>query len=225
MKIVIILALIVFIPIIVSKFLNLIISIIYRHQQLIPFVTGEQARDVIETFLYKNNLTIPIRISQGSLTDSYDPHKNILYLSETTYYSNSVAAYAIGLHEVGHALQVRDHYMPQEIRIVLHPISILILLITFIAAVFSLTGNTIAITITIIFLSTYIIIQLSTIKAEINASQRALDMLVTIEGITGNDLENCKHVLKLAYWTYIIQSIANLSVIFFLLAAAGNKKQ
>jgi Zn-dependent membrane protease YugP len=58
---------------------------------------------------------------QGNLTDHYDPRTNVLRLSQGVYSSNSVAALAIAAHELGHAMQDKDEYLPLRLRAAIVP--------------------------------------------------------------------------------------------------------
>ena len=48
---------------------------------------------------------IPIEISDGYLSDHYDPINRVVRLSQSNYHGSSVAAAAIAAHEAGHAIQ------------------------------------------------------------------------------------------------------------------------
>ena len=58
---------------------------------------------------------------QGKLTDHYDPRTKVLRLSQGVYQGNSVAALAIAAHELGHAMQDQEGYVPLRFRAALVP--------------------------------------------------------------------------------------------------------
>lgn len=57
--------------------------------------------------------------TKGSLTDHYDPKRQVVNLSDTTFGNDSVAAVAVAAHEIGHVMQKEKGYIPYKIRTVL----------------------------------------------------------------------------------------------------------
>src|SRR4030067_1993099 len=57
----------------------------------------------------------------GKLSDHYDPRTKVLSLSPGVFQGNSVAALAIAAHELGHAMQDQEGYMPLKLRAALVP--------------------------------------------------------------------------------------------------------
>ena len=63
-------------------------------------LTGAQAAEAV---LRTHGVTdVAIRPVRGSLTDHYDPRDNTIYLSETVYAADTVAAVGVAAHEAGH---------------------------------------------------------------------------------------------------------------------------
>lgn len=78
---------------------------------------GFTGADVARRILDKNGLyDVAIVPTAGSLTDHYDPGKRVVRLSESVYYSNSVAAIGVAAHETGHAIQHKVQYAPLSLR-------------------------------------------------------------------------------------------------------------
>lgn len=66
-------------------------------------LTGRQAARMI---LDSNGLShVPIEMVSGTLTDHYDPSKDVMRLSAQVYNGTSIAAVSIAAHESGHAIQ------------------------------------------------------------------------------------------------------------------------
>ena len=59
---------------------------------------------------------VAIEVTQGVLSDHYDPSHRVLRLSEEVYHSRSATAVGIAAHEAGHALQHAQGYLPLSIR-------------------------------------------------------------------------------------------------------------
>src|SRR5690349_13630385 len=58
----------------------------------------------------------------GELSDHYDPRNKTLYLSPGVGNGTSVAAVAIAAHELGHAMQDAEEYLPMRFRSFLVPV-------------------------------------------------------------------------------------------------------
>ena len=71
-------------------------------------LTGAQ---VAQGILQDNNIH-DVRIEQvaGELSDHYDPSSKTLRLSQSVHDSNSMAAFGVAAHEVGHAIQHAKSY-------------------------------------------------------------------------------------------------------------------
>lgn len=59
---------------------------------------------------------------KGTLTDHFDPKRQIVNLSDSTYGNDSVAAVAVAAHEIGHVMQKEKGYVPYKIRSALVPV-------------------------------------------------------------------------------------------------------
>ena len=71
-------------------------------------MTGAQ---VAQGILDDNNIRdVRIEPVGGELTDHYDPRTKTLRLSQSVYSSNSMAAFGVAAHEVGHAIQHAKSY-------------------------------------------------------------------------------------------------------------------
>src|SRR5512133_3023145 len=60
-------------------------------------------------------------MTNGFLSDHYDPTSHVLRLSPDVYRGNSLAAAGVAAHEAGHALQHQDAYLPMQIRSAIVP--------------------------------------------------------------------------------------------------------
>lgn len=64
---------------------------------------------------------VQIQTIAGDLTDNYDPRNKVLSLSQGVSNAPSVAALAIAAHELGHAMQDADGYVPLRFRSAIVP--------------------------------------------------------------------------------------------------------
>ena len=73
--------------------------------------------DVARNILRDNGIgDVTVERVAGKLTDHYDPRKKVLRLSEQVHDSNSMAAFGVAAHEVGHAIQHARGYAPLHFR-------------------------------------------------------------------------------------------------------------
>lgn len=149
---------------------------------------------------------------KGSLTDNYNPKTHVLSLSESVFSSTSVSAIAVAAHEVGHAIQHSEGYIPLKLRSVLVPatrigsilaipLAILGILIEWLAGIGSIGTVIIAIGIIAYALST--VFSLVTLPVEFNASARAKKLLLSTGILTSEEGKKAGKVLSSAALTYV----------------------
>src|SRR5690606_34332223 len=79
--------------------------------------SGLTGVDATRRLISVNGLTsLQIQGTPGQLTDHYDPRNKTLFLSNGVGNGNSVAALAIAAHELGHAQQDAEDYLPMRFR-------------------------------------------------------------------------------------------------------------
>ena len=89
----------------------------------IPIPNGMTGKDVAEKMLHDNGIyDVKATSTSGHLTDHYNPANKTVNLSESVYYSNSIAAAAVAAHECGHAVQHAKAYAPLKLRSALVPV-------------------------------------------------------------------------------------------------------
>ncbi|MFZ6026077.1 MAG: zinc metallopeptidase [Chloroflexota bacterium] len=141
----------------------------------------------------------------GEMTDHYDPSKKVLALSEGTAMNSSVASLAIAAHELGHALQDRDDYLPLRFRAALVPAvnigSYLGWILILAGLLLNVTGLAWA---GVAVFGFGALFALATIPVELNASSRARQLLTDSGLILGDEERNgVNQVLNAAALTYI----------------------
>ena len=172
-------------------------------------ITGAQAADAV---LRAHGITdVAIKPCRGHLSDHYDPRDNSIYLSESVYHADSVAAVGVAAHEAGHAVQYAVGYGPIRLRMAILPatqfgskfsfISIALGLVLYAQPLF-------AVGIILFALTTFF--QLVTLPVEFDASARAVG---TIEGaglLNEEEQRGAKKVLSAAALTYVAALLASL---------------
>ena len=143
-------------------------------------------------------------------------------LSESVYGRTSLAALGVAAHEVGHAIQHDNDYVPLRIRSALAPI-----------AQFGSYGSWILLIIGILFsygplveigiwlFVAVVLFQLVTLPVEFNASSRALVQLETGGFLAADEIDGSRKVLRAAAMTYVAAVVMAILQLVRLLAIAG----
>ncbi len=164
----------------------------------------------------------------GSLTDHYDPSTKTLRLSESVYYSESMAALGVAAHEVGHAIQHATGYSMLKLRSNWVPIANLgsgISIFVLIAAMFmggvaTALGSTLSLVGIALFGCTTLF-TLITLPVEFDASKRALLTLEQGGYMTEDELRGARKVLNAAALTYVAAFVTSLLTLLYWLFRLG----
>ena len=192
-------------------------------------LTGAQAaRRVLDA----NGLRdVPVERVGGELSDHYDPEARVVRLSDSVYGSCSTAAVGVACHEVGHAIQHAENYLPIQIRQAILP-----------AAGF---GEKLSIPLLIagLFLSSYsqkflylayagillyglcVLFQVVTLPTEFDASKRALVSIEHMGLLEGEELIGAKKVLRAAALTYVAGLATTMMQLLRFIVMVNNRKR
>ncbi len=187
---------------------------------------GYTGAQVARMILDKNGLNnISVESVSGTLTDHYDPRTGVIRLSSDVYSSNSIAAMSVAAHEVGHAIQHAEGYMPLILRNNIAPVagfgSKLVGVFVLLGLLMSLP---MLIDIGIILFLVVVAFQIITLPVEFNASRRALLQLES--GIASNEnLEPAKKVLNAAALTYVAATLAAVGQLLRLLSMSNRRRR
>lgn len=148
---------------------------------------------------------VQIQQVQGELNDHYDPRKKTLKLSQGVFQGNSVASLAIAAHELGHALQDKEGYIPLRFRSMLVPAvnvgSTLGWILIMVGLLINATGLA---WLGVFAFSGGAIFALATLPVELNASARAKRLLSQSGIIQGErEKKGVNSVLNAAALTYV----------------------
>jgi Zn-dependent membrane protease YugP len=197
----------------------------YTKWSKVPASSRFSGAQAAERLIQRGNLYgVRVEPIQGELTDNYNPRDKVLRLSQGVYNSTSVAALAIAAHELGHAMQDQDAYLPLRFRAALVPAVnigstlgwILILIGIFMnfaqlawlgVGVFSLGA----------------LFALATLPVELNASARAKRLLADTGLIMGQEeIAGVNKVLNAAALTYVAALVtAVLQLLYFVSLVGG----
>lgn len=153
----------------------------------------------------------------GSGQDHFDPRSNSITLDPHAYGSTSITAVATACHEVGHACQFAQGYLPMRMRSALVPVvnfASQTWMIVLIAGIFLNMMGLISLA---IFLYAFaVLFQLVTLPVELNASRRAMNYLQAAGTPQGEQLGAYK-VLRACALTYVAGALVSILQLIWLL--------
>ncbi len=178
----------------------------------VPNSSGMSGADVARRILQENGIyDVRVEETKGFLSDHYDPRKKVVRLSSHNYHQHSKAAAAIAAHEVGHAIQDAEEYAFLRFRHALAPVANLGSNMSFFLILAGIIlGATGLVGIGIVFMAFAVLFQLVTLPVEFNASNRAMDQLVSSGVITSSEHPETKKVLNAAALTYVAAAVVAL---------------
>ena len=196
---------------------------------------GLTAADVARRILDANGLNyVQIQRVSGELTDHYDPRAQVVRLSDSVYDSTSVAAIGVAAHEVGHACQHAEDYVPLRIRSAIIPMTRIgsmlampVFILGLLFAQLSLYGNMVGdvfMMLGILLFSLSTLFQLVTLPTEVNASARALKTLESYGILDGDELVGARSTLRAAALTYVAALASSLASLLRLLLIFGGSR-
>ncbi len=163
----------------------------------------------------------------GSLTDHYDPRDKTLYLSPGVANAPSVAAVAIAAHELGHAMQDAEGYLPLRFRSALVPMVSIGSNLGWILIMAGLFLRWLDLAwLGVLFFAGGAVFALATLPVEFNASARAKAMLAE-SGIirTEEETRGVNQVLNAAALTYVAALVtAVLQVLYYVFLLGGRRR-
>lgn len=194
----------------------------------VPAQKGYTGVQIARRLLDQHGLhNVPIELSRGKLSDHYDPAKQILRLSQEVYEGRSIAAVSVAAHEVGHAIQHANGYVPLTLRNVVFPIAkfgssaawpfmMIGLLIPSLGSLMNIG---------ILLFGAAVLFQVITLPVEFNASSRALELLDTNGFVVGNENRGAKKVLNAAALTYVAAMASGIAQLLRLIMIRNRNNQ
>lgn len=192
-------------------------------------ITGAQAaRLVLDT----NNLrNVPIQRVGAELSDHFDPTSNTVFLSDSVYGSTSTAAVGVACHEVGHAIQHAENYLPIRIRQAILPatsfgekLSVPLLIIGLFLSSYSQKFLYLAYA-GILLYGLCVLFQVVTLPTEFDASRRALVSIESMGLLEGEELKGAKKVLSAAALTYVAALATTMMQLLRFIVLVNNRKR
>jgi hypothetical protein len=200
----------------------------FSRNAAIDVASGLTGAQVARTILDRNGLhDVEVHPSPGGpLSDHYDPRKRAVFLSEPVYAGRSVAASAVGAHEVGHAIQHEVAYGPFRVRSAMWPAVALAsnawIFILMAGALLNAIG---LVQVGLVLFAVVVLFQIVTLPVEFDASRRAGIQLRELGLVTAGEGQGVRGVLRAAALTYVAGALAALSqLLYFVLVFLGNRE-
>lgn len=180
-----------------------------------PGTGGELARILLD---WANLQAVKVEVTEQG--DHYDPLEKAVRLTPDKFNGKSLTAITVAAHEVGHAIQDRDGYLPLKLRtrliqiaapaeklgaaiLMMAPVITVITRAPVAGALFFAGG--------LLTLGTATVVHLITLPMEMHASfARALPMLEHGKYLIQGDEPHARKILRAAAWTYVSASLMTL---------------
>src|SRR5437867_3343524 len=180
----------------------------YQEYSRIRAANGLTGSQMAKAIMDRNGIQdVTIEEVGGMLSDHFDPRAKAVRLSSANFREPSLAAIAVGAHEVGHVLQHAQGYFPLGIRSAVAPVasigSMLAFPLFFIGFIFHRPGLSWLMDLGILFFTGAVLFQVVTLPVEFNASKRALVQLTESGALAPDEVRGAKKVLDAAALTYV----------------------
>lgn len=196
----------------------------YKKYSQVPVSTGITGAQTARRILDDNGLQqVSVVETHGVLSDHYNPMTKTVHLSSNNFHGHSVAGAAVAAHEVGHAIQDKEAYTFLRFRHALVPVANISSNLSWVfimIGIFSTMTNMLLLG--IVLMAAGVLFQVITLPVEFNASNRAMNQIVS-SGIIRNDEERqARKVLNAAAMTYVAAAaVAVLELVRLLLMYTG----
>lgn len=202
-----------------------LISSRFSKYSRIPSRQHITAQEAVRKILYSHDITnVATQMVGGSLSDHYNPRKQVISLSQSVYNSASIGAIAVAAHEAGHAIQHSEGYFPLRIRNSIQPVAsfasrlaLPLLLLGMLAGIPELAYGA------VFGFGLIFLFQLVTLPVEFNASRRALAALDDCMVLYPEERKGAKKVLSAAALTYVAAMLTSFVQVLRLLLILQNR--
>lgn len=200
----------------------------YKKYSKVPSSSYMDGAEVARRILHANGLyDVKVEETRGYLSDHYDPRTKTVRLSSANYHGHSVAAAAIVAHEVGHAIQDQQDYAFLRIRHALVPVANLgsnFSWILIMVGIFAQISGLLLLG--ILFMAAAVVFQVITLPVEFNASNRAMDQIISLGVIRNEEERETRKVLNAAALTYVAAAaVAVLELVRLVLIYTGMTRE
>ncbi len=165
---------------------------------------------------------VDITMTQGFLSDHYDPRSNSLNLSPDVFQGRSLSSIGVACHEAGHALQKANGYAMLGLRSALLPATMIGQNLAFPLFGLGLWLRAFGlIQIAIVLFSAAVLFTIVTLPVEWDASARAKRLMVSSGVVSMQEQQQAGRVLNAAFLTYVAGAVTSVLTLLYFLARAG----
>ena len=190
---------------------------------------GRTASQIASALLAANGSSVRVACIQGSLTDNYNPRTGQVSLSQTVYSSTSISAIAVAAHECGHVMQYEQGYTPIIMRNKILPIANIGARFSYLLVILGLIMGGLGYYVSLAGVALFafaFVFQLITLPVELDASNRALDMLSAGGYIVSAEHESAaRKVLRAAAFTYFVAVLSSAVTLLRLLSIVNSGRR
>ncbi len=198
----------------ISMLVSFMLKSKIRKYSATPMRSGLSGQEIAQRMLKENGIyDVQVTMSQGFLSDHYNPVTKTIALSPDIYQGRNVAAAAVASHECGHAIQHATGYPWLTMRSKLVPavqMSSMLVQWVLLAGIFLVNTFPSLLLGGIILFGVTTLFSLITLPVEFDASKRALAWLDQTNITTPQEQPQAKDALKWAAMTYVVAAIASL---------------
>jgi Zn-dependent membrane protease YugP len=185
--------------------------------------SGLTGGEIASRILADNGITnVRVERIAGDLNDHYDPKSKTLRLSDPVYSSNSLAAFGVAAHEVGHAVQDARGYAPLALRSAWVPVAnfggTLSWLVIMAALILGGAGTVLGAQLGLLgvaLFATTTFFTLITLPVEFDASRRALAALNQGGYLSPREIGGARSVLNAAALTYVAAFVTSALTLLY----------
>jgi Zn-dependent membrane protease YugP len=201
----------------------------YKKWSKVPAQSGISGYEAAQRLINVGGLYgVSIEAIGGEMTDHYDPRSKTLRLSRGVGQGRSVAALAIAAHELGHAMQDAENYVPLKLRGAMVPLVNVGSKLGWILIMAGLFLNWLNLAwLGVAFFAGGALFALMTLPVEFNASARAKRLLAETGIIqTEQERRGVNNVLNAAALTYVAALVsAILQLLYYISLLSGRRRR
>jgi Zn-dependent membrane protease YugP len=214
----------------ISMLVSLMLKSKIRKYSATPMRSGLSGQEIAQRMLKENGIyDVQVTMSQGFLSDHYNPVTKTIALSPDIFQGRNVAAAAVASHECGHAIQHATGYPWLTMRSKLVPavqMSSMLVQWVLLAGIFLINTFPSLLLGGIILFGVTTLFSLITLPVEFDASKRALAWLDQTNITTPQEQPQAKDALKWAAMTYVVAAIASVvTLIQYILIYMGRSRE
>jgi len=202
----------------------------YRKYLQVPNTARITGAEAARRLMRTAGLYLQVEGAPGQLSDHYDPRSKVLRLSQGVAGRASVASVAIVAHEVGHAEQDAQGYLPMRVRSGLVPVvnftSWMGPILFFVGLLLNWTNLA---WLGVLAFAGAAVFALVTLPVEINASRRGLRLLeqsgILLDSAERRGARKMLNAAALTYVAALAQAVSTLLYYVFILGGRGRRRR